>query len=103
MKTNEGNDDSSSNCYEKDPPYKYYSQIAKEFHMRPEIVQNIIEVVIKCKPDELRQRLRDWLELWIEHKRGTASKSEFIIALHLPALYDVIDELCQKSSLSYAS
>ena len=45
--------------YEKDPPYEYYSQIAKEFHMGPKNVQNIVDVVIKCKPDELRQRLRD--------------------------------------------
>ena len=79
--------------FEKDPPYRYYSQIAKEFHMRSDRVQSIIEIVINCEPDELRQRLRDWLELRIGHAHGTAPKSEFNMALHLAAFYEVIEEL----------
>ena len=62
--------------------------------MKPKNVQDIIEMaIIDCEPKDVRQRLCDWLELRIEHKRGTAPKSEFNMTLHMAAVYEIIEEL----------
>jgi len=85
--------------FENNPPRKLFNQLSKEFHMDVTNVENILNFAFKDNQTDptdrstLRADLQAYLDHRIEHRIGTAPKSEFKMGLHLAVFHQIIDDL----------